>query len=70
MKERQRVAQGGTGVRAAAGGTDYINDERSGIVDALSTMVVDKTHLKMYVWYDKRVRILGEDGGHRPHDRR
>jgi len=32
--------------------TDYINDERSGIVDALSTMVVDKTHLKMYVWYD------------------
>ena len=32
--------------------TDYINDTRSGIVDALSTMVVDKTHLKMYVWYD------------------
>jgi len=32
--------------------TDYINDERSGIVDALSTMVIDKTHLKMYVWYD------------------
>lgn len=32
--------------------TDYINDKRSGIVDALSTMVVDKTHLKMYVWYD------------------
>ena len=32
--------------------TDYINDERSGIVDALSTMVVDKTHLKLYVWYD------------------
>ena len=32
--------------------TDYINDTRSGIVDALSTMVVDKTHLKMYIWYD------------------
>ena len=32
--------------------TDYINDTRSGIVDALSTMVVDGTHLKMYVWYD------------------
>ncbi len=32
--------------------TDYINDTRSGIVDALSTMVVDKTHLKLYVWYD------------------
>jgi glyceraldehyde 3-phosphate dehydrogenase len=26
--------------------TDYINDTRSGIVDALSTMVVDGTHLK------------------------
>jgi len=32
--------------------TDYINDQRSGTIDALSTMVVDKTHLKMYVWYD------------------
>lgn len=32
--------------------TDYINDTRSGIVDALSTMVVDNTHLKMYIWYD------------------
>ena len=32
--------------------TDYINDTRSGIVDALSTMVVDDTHLKLYVWYD------------------
>ena len=26
--------------------TDYINDTRSGIVDALSTIVVDGTHLK------------------------
>jgi len=32
--------------------TDFINDERSGIVDAQSTMVVDGTHLKLYVWYD------------------
>jgi glyceraldehyde 3-phosphate dehydrogenase len=32
--------------------TDYVNDTRSGIVDALSTMVVDGTHLKLYVWYD------------------
>ena len=32
--------------------TDYINERRSGVIDALSTMVVDKTHLKMYVWYD------------------
>ena len=32
--------------------TDFINDTRSGIVDAQSTMVVDGTHLKLYVWYD------------------
>ena len=32
--------------------TDYINDTRSSIVDALSTKVVDKRHLKIYAWYD------------------
>ena len=32
--------------------TDYVNDSRSGIVDAESTMVIDGTHLKLYVWYD------------------
>ena len=32
--------------------TDYINDTRSSIIDALSTKVVDKRHLKMYAWYD------------------
>ncbi len=32
--------------------TDYVHDPRSGIVDALSTMVVDGTHLKVYIWYD------------------
>ena len=32
--------------------TDYINDKRSSIIDALSTKVVDKRHLKMYAWYD------------------
>lgn len=31
---------------------DFVNDSRSGIVDALSTQVVDKTLLKLYVWYD------------------
>lgn len=30
--------------------TDYINDPRSGIVDALSTQVIDKTLVKIYVW--------------------
>ena len=32
--------------------TDYVNDRRSSIVDALSTVVVDGTHLKIYAWYD------------------
>jgi glyceraldehyde 3-phosphate dehydrogenase len=31
---------------------DYVNDARSSIVDALSTMVVDGTQLKVYAWYD------------------
>ncbi len=31
---------------------DYKTDPRSGIIDALSTMVVNGTHLKLYVWYD------------------
>ena len=31
---------------------DYRTDPRSSIVDALSTMVVNGTQLKLYVWYD------------------
>ncbi len=31
---------------------DYLNDPRSSILDALSTMVVDGTQLKVYAWYD------------------
>ena len=31
---------------------DYVNDSRSSIVDALSTMVVNGTQLKVYAWYD------------------
>ena len=31
---------------------DYQGDPRSGIVDALSTLVVNQTQLKLYVWYD------------------
>ncbi|XQW84122.1 ArsJ-associated glyceraldehyde-3-phosphate dehydrogenase [Thalassotalea piscium] len=31
---------------------DYKTDPRSSIVDALSTMVVNNTQLKLYVWYD------------------
>ena len=31
---------------------DYVNDPRSSIVDALSTMVVNETQVKIYAWYD------------------
>ncbi|QEQ00539.1 ArsJ-associated glyceraldehyde-3-phosphate dehydrogenase [Thermosynechococcus sp. CL-1] len=31
---------------------DYCNDPRSSIVDALSTMVVDETQVKILAWYD------------------
>jgi glyceraldehyde 3-phosphate dehydrogenase len=31
---------------------DYVNDPRSSIVDALSTLVVDGTQVKVYAWYD------------------
>ncbi|MDM7459876.1 MAG: ArsJ-associated glyceraldehyde-3-phosphate dehydrogenase, partial [Paracoccus sp. (in: a-proteobacteria)] len=32
--------------------TDYVNDPRSSIVDAGSTMVVNGTQVKIYAWYD------------------
>ncbi len=32
--------------------TDYTNDPRSSIVDALSTMVINETQVKIYAWYD------------------
>lgn len=31
---------------------DYKSDPRSSIVDALSTMVVNGTQVKLYTWYD------------------
>ncbi len=31
---------------------DYVDDPRSSIVDALSTMVIDGTQVKVYAWYD------------------
>ena len=31
---------------------DYTNDKRSGIVDGLSTMVINNTQLKVLIWYD------------------
>ena len=32
--------------------SDFVNDRRSAIVDAPSTVVVQGTHLKLYAWYD------------------
>ena len=32
--------------------TDYRGDPRSAIVDALSTMVINQTQVKLYAWYD------------------
>ena len=32
--------------------TDYVNDPRSGVVDAACTMVTDGTMVKIYAWYD------------------
>lgn len=34
---------------------DYAGDTRSAIVDALSTMVTDRTLLKVYAWYDNEM---------------
>ena len=34
---------------------DYLNDTRSAIVDALSTMVIDGTQLKVLAWYDNEI---------------
>ena len=34
---------------------DFKSDPRSAIVDALSTMVVDDTQLKLLVWYDNEM---------------
>ena len=31
---------------------DYLNDPRSSVIDALSTMVVDRRMVKVYAWYD------------------
>ena len=35
--------------------TDYTNDTRSCIIDALSTMVVNGTQVKVYAWYDNEM---------------
>jgi glyceraldehyde 3-phosphate dehydrogenase len=36
-------------------GADYLNDTRSSIVDAGSTMVVNGTQVKVYAWYDNEM---------------
>lgn len=44
--------------------TDYTNETRSSVIDALSTQVIDGTLIKIYAWYDNeagysKVRRLG-----------
>ncbi|MDB4426896.1 ArsJ-associated glyceraldehyde-3-phosphate dehydrogenase [Porticoccaceae bacterium] len=34
---------------------DYTNDKRSGIVDGLSTMVINNSQVKVLVWYDNEI---------------
>ena len=34
---------------------DYTNDKRSGIIDALSTLVIDETQVKILAWYDNEI---------------
>lgn len=34
---------------------DFTDDSRSGIVDALSTMVINKTQVKLLIWYDNEI---------------
>jgi glyceraldehyde 3-phosphate dehydrogenase len=34
---------------------DYNNDKRSSIIDALSTMVVNGTQVKILAWYDNEI---------------
>jgi glyceraldehyde 3-phosphate dehydrogenase len=34
---------------------DYVNDTRSCIADAPSTMVVDSTQVKIFAWYDNEM---------------
>ncbi len=35
--------------------SDYVNDTRSAIIDAPSTMVVNGTQVKVYAWYDNEM---------------
>jgi len=35
--------------------TDYTNETRSSVIDALSTQVIDGTLVKIYAWYDNEV---------------
>ena len=34
---------------------DYANDKRSGVVDGLSTMVINNTQVKVLIWYDNEI---------------
>ncbi len=37
---------------------DFTNDTRSGIVDALSTMIINETQVKLLIWYDNEIAYV------------
>ena len=49
--------QGSWAMRAPLVSVDYRTDPRSCTIDALSTMVVNDTQVKIYAWYDNEVGL-------------
>ena len=49
---------------------DFKDDPRSAIIDALSTMVVDGTSVKILAWYDNEIGLRAPHGGARAQGRR
>jgi len=40
---------------------DYLNDTRSSIVDGLSTMIINNTQLKLFLWYDNEIGYVNRN---------
>lgn len=47
--------------------TDYTNETRSSVIDALSTQVIDGTLIKIYAWYDNEAGYSKVSGLHLIH---
>ena len=48
--------------------TDYVNDARSSIVDAASTMVVGDSMVKIYAWYQQQQQQQHHHHHHHHHN--